>query len=116
MNATDPFRGIDHRGWILKRDGQPLAEKAEQLPAPLLVGERDRDGLIDPAGTSRERRLEHVGAIGGHEEDHVGVEPDAVDLVHQLEQKRRGPVHHALLRHEIDVLQHDHRGSEGIGQ
>ena len=71
-------------------DVELAAVEREQPPARVRVGQLQHHRLVDPAGSGGERRLEHLGAVGGEQEHHVGVLGEPVHLVEQLEQQRVG--------------------------
>ena len=84
-----------------------------------LVGQRDLDGEVDPTGTLGEGPLEGLGAVGGQQEDHVGVLVEAVHGVEQREQQGRRAAAEvtvvAVLGDQVDVLEDDDRRLVGAG-
>src|ERR671938_381958 len=71
-------------------DAQRQAARVQLDEAPELggVGQRQLDRLVDAARAGGQRGLQHVGAVGGSQEQDVGVLGEAVHLVEQLEQDR----------------------------
>src|SRR5829696_5519958 len=88
-------RTLDHPGHsrlvIMMELGQILAMQrkrwrqvlAEDFPRRLGVGPFDLDLDVQPTGT-QDRRVDHVLAVGGADDDHVVQAFDAVDLAEQL--------------------------------
>ena len=79
------------------------------------IGHRHLDDEIDAARPRGERGLEDVRTVRGEHEEHVGVIGEAVELVEELEEERlrRHSGVAALLRDEVDVLDHDGGRREG---
>ncbi len=89
----------------------------EQPGAGVGVRQPDLDGDVHPPGPGGEGRLEQVGPVGGQQEQQVGVLRRAVHGVEQLEQDGGGAgPEAAVLRDQVDVLEHQRRGLQVPGQ
>ena len=109
--------------------GHPLGAGHHVVDLGLAEGQRDTPGVdreqpspgagvrqgdlhrdVDPAGSRRQRRFEQVRAVGGEQEQQVGVGGGAVHRIEQGEQHRvRARAEAAVLRHQVDVLEDDDR-------
>ena len=80
-----------------------------------MSGIGDFDGLVNAAGAGGEGGLENVGAVGGQDEEHVGVLGKAVHLIEQFEEQGVG-ADGLMFAHgadQIDVFKDDGHGREG---
>nr|WP_254185476.1 hypothetical protein [Nocardioides panacis] len=112
----DAVGALEHRVEPAGVDLEVPAVELEQLPPGGGVGEPERDRLVDAPGARGQGRLEQVGAVGGEQEDHVGVLGQPVHLVEQLEEQRvLAGIPAPVLRDQVDVLDHDHRRLQGPG-
>ena len=68
-------------------EAEPLAVELEQAETAPVVGKRDLDREINPAGPSRKRGLEEIRAVRRQQEDDVGVLLHPVELIEQLEEQ-----------------------------
>lgn len=88
---------------------EPLAIQIEQPPAPVHVRQGHLDSEVDSAGPGRECRFDHLGPVGREHEHDVGVLPEPVHLVQQLEQHRGRVAVLTILSDKIHILKHEHR-------
>ena len=77
-------------------------------------------GLVNASGPGGERGLEQISAVGGQQEDDVGILVEPVHLVEKGEEQwRLSAVVAALLGDQVDVLDDDHgrleRAGDGTG-
>jgi hypothetical protein len=82
-------------------------------PVPVRgVGQGKFDRLIHAARATRERGLEHLGTVGGENEEHVGALAQAIELVEQLIEQYfiAGATHVvAIARDQVRVFDDDQR-------
>lgn len=97
-------------------------EDALLAPSPLtILASATRgyfQGQVDAAGPRCQGRLQNVGAVGGEQEQHVGIIGQPVHLVKQLEEQGvgAGVLAGALLGDQVHVFEDDRRRLEQARQ
>ena len=112
----DPVGPVEHAVEPAGVEIEPATVELDQSLTGLPIRQVDVHRLVHSPGTRGQRRLQQVGPVRGQEEDHVGVLVQTVHLVEQREHQRGvAAVMVALLRDQVDVLDHDHGGLERPG-
>ena len=109
----DAVGALDYLLSLRLREAEPQRATVElqQSPARFGVRERDLDGNVNPAWPGGESRLQQIGAVGGQQEEQVGVACGAVHRIEQVEEHRASTgTAGALLGDQVDILEHEHRG------
>ena len=97
---------------IALSSGLPLVWTLQDRQAALHVGAVEDDLAVEAAG-AQQRRVEHVGPVGGGDDDHVGVRVEAVHLDQDLVQGllalvvRAAQAGAALAADRVDLVDED---------